>query len=341
LHLTPKVTDDEICISKYATITLFPNSLQEIFLLVPESITHLHAFDWRIFMTAVMQWWHGGNPYGFLTTEFGRPGAFAYPPTALTWFLLFVPLGKTGYYIWTVFQMTLWWLLIRRHLRSQIVLLCWSPLVFHLLLGQTTLAVVLVLWTSTVAQRRGFWWGTAVAWALTKPQAALLPVLWLLWHDRNTPQRNSFRAGILAGTLALALPPTLKNPGIWIDWLSALGDYRSRTLQMAPWQGFGSLILIAAVVLWYYRNRNRKGEAGWQWWLSAALFPQNALYSSVVLLPLLRPMKNYWTIAGLGMASLLIGPATEITLPLILSGHILAAWFICGGPRPDNPEETG
>jgi hypothetical protein len=307
---------------------------------IPEQIIHMHAIDWRVFMTATMQWWHGGNPYGFLAPEFGSSGAFAYPPTALTWFLLFLPLGKTGYYFWTILQLTLWWLLTKRHFRSHIVLLCWSPLVYHLLIGQTTLAVVLVVWAATAAQRRGFWWGTAIAWALTKPQAALLPVLWLLWQDRKSPDRSGFRSGIAAGTAALALPPTLLNPGIWIDWFQSLSDYRARTMQMAPWQGFGFLVLLIAVLLWYYRNRGRQAKAGWQWWLSAALFPQTALYSSVVLMPLLRPQRNYWTLAGLGMASLLIGPATETTLPLILSGQILAAWFICGGPGTGNSEET-
>lgn len=300
----------------------------------------LFSIDWNIITIATHQWLHGGNPYGFLSPEFGKPGAFAYPPTALTWLSLFVPFGAAGFYIWTALQLGGWWLLIRRHFRSQLILLLWLPLVFHLLLGQTTLAVVLLLWAATLAKRRGFWWGMAVALALTKPQAALLPVLWLLWNDRHLSSRYMFWSGIVAGTVSLALPPTLKNPGIWIDWFQSLIDYRARTMQMVPWQGFGIPVLLAAFVLWYYRNRGRQAKAGWQWWLSAAIFPQTALYSSVVLLPLLRPQKNYWTIAGLGLASLLIGPATDITLPIILSGHILAAWFICGGPRAVNLEGT-
>jgi hypothetical protein len=156
-----------------------------------------------------------------------------------------------------------------------------------------------------------------MAWALTKPQAALLPLLWLLWQDRALPQRYLFWSGIAAGTAALALPPTMT---------------------MAPWQGFGILVLLAAFLLWYHRNRGNQSAAGWQWWLSAALFPQTALYSTVVLVPLLHPRRNYWTIAGLALSSILIGPATDITLPIILSGHILAAWFICGGPHTRNKE---
>ncbi len=304
-----------------------------------ETWTQLFAFDWRIFMTATMQWFQGGNPYGHLTAEFGLPGAFAYPPTALTWFLLFLPFGGLGYYIWTAFQIGGWWLLIRRDLRSQLVLFCWAPMVFHLLIGQTTLGIVLVLWAATKATRRGFWWGTAIAWTLTKPQVALLPVLWLLWHDRRIADRCVFWSGILTGTILLAIPPTLKNPAIWVDWLHSLTDYRARTLQMAPWQGFGIFVLLATFILWYFKNRERLSDGGWQWWFSAALIPQNALYSSLVLLPLLRPKRNYWTLGGLAISSLLIGPATKITLPIILSGHILAAWFICGGPHREDSDK--
>jgi hypothetical protein len=213
------------------------------------------------------------------------------------------------------------------------VMLCWSPLVFHLLVGQSTLAIVLVLWAATLAKRRGFWWGMALAWSLTKPQVALVPAVWLLWNDRNAPERILFLSGIITGTIALAVPPTLLDPGIWTHWLHSLGDYRARTMQMAPWQGFGALVLLVAALLWYHRHRGNQAGAGWQWWLSAALFPQTALYSSVSLIPLLRPQRSYWTLSGLAVSSLLVGPATEITLPIILSGHILSAWFINGGPR--------
>lgn len=308
--------------------------------MIPQSLAQLYAFDWRIFMTAVHHWWHGGNPYGFLTQEFGLPGAFAYPPTALTWLMVFMPLGGAGFYAWTCIQFCGWWLLIRKTMRSQLMLLCRSPLIFTLLIGQSTFAFVLVLWGATLASRRGFWWGTALAWTMTKPQVALIPLAWILWHDRASDRRGALWLGILSGTAALALPPTLMNPGIWMDWLQALGDYRLRTLQMAPWQGFGGIILLAAFVLWYRSHRHNRLNAGWQWWLTAAVFPQNALYSAVVLLPALHPKTTYWTIAGLAMASILIGPATDITLPIILAGHILAAWFINGGPHQGPGQHT-
>jgi len=300
----------------------------------------LFSVDWGILMAAANQWLQGGNPYGTLAHQIGTPGAFAYPPTALTWLSLFVPFGAWGYSCWTALELCGWWLLIRRRFRSQLVLFFWSPLLFHLLLGQTTLAVVLVLWAATLARRRGFWWGMALAWTLTKPQAALLPILWMVWHDRTLPHRHLLWSGIAVGSAALALPPTLMNPGIWQAWLASLVEYRARTMLMAPWQGFGIVVLLAAFLLWFHRHRENQEAAGWQWWLSAALFPQGALYSSVVLVPLLRPTRHYWTIAGLALSSVLIGPATVLTLPIILSGHILAAWFICGGPRSDTRESA-
>ncbi len=284
-------------------------------------------------MTAANQWWQGGDPYGFLPSAMGGPGAFAYPPTALTWLCMFLPLGSFGYYVWTVLQLGCWWLFIRRNLSWQPVLLFWPPLLMHLLLGQSTFAIVLALWAATLTQRRGFWWGTILAWAMTKPQVALIPVLWLLYKDWASACRYRLWAGIVTATVALAMPPTIKNPSIWLHWLHSLENYHARMLLMAPWQGFGAPILLLAAGLWYHRYRGNQKDAGWQWWLTSALFPQCSLYSSVVLMPLLRPMRTYWTIAGLALSSMLIGPATEITLPIILSGQILGAWLICGGPN--------
>jgi hypothetical protein len=296
--------------------------------------------DWSIFMAAANSWWQGSDPYGFLPFGLGGPGTFAYPPTALTWYALFLPLGGFGYYAWTALQLGCWWLLIRRNFCWQLVLLLWSPLLIHLFLGQSTFAIVLVLWAATLAKRRGFLWGIALAWTLTKPQVALIPIVWLLFQDYASSSRYRLWAGIITGTMVLAVPPTIMDPYIWVRWMHSLVDYRTRMLIKAPWQGFGAPILLLASVLWYLSYRGNQKDAGWQWWLTAALLPQGHLYSSVVLVPLLRPQRTYWTIAGLAVSSMLIGPATEITLPIILSGHLFAAWIICGGPvrvfKPDN-----
>jgi len=133
--------------------------------------------------------------------------------------------------------------------------------------------------------------------------------------------------GIVVGTIVLALPPTIIDPHIWIDWLVSLGTYRGRILQVGAWQGTSMVVLLLAAYLWH-----RSGRGGWQWWLAAGLFPHTSYYSIVALLPALQPRQHYWTLGGLALAGLCVGPVTELTLSWILAGHMLAAWLINGGP---------
>ncbi|MBK9712515.1 MAG: DUF2029 domain-containing protein [Kouleothrix sp.] len=292
-----------------------------------EEFGKLYQIDWRIFMTGAEAWLGGRNPYGPLSAEFGA-GAFAYPPTALSWLALFAPLGGLSFYLWTALELLLWWALIRRRDRAQLLLLCWSPLILHLVEGQSTLAVILALWAAARAERRGWLWGLALAWALTKPQVAIVPLAWLLWQDRASPLRWRLWGGIALGTALLALPPTLLRPGIWAEWLASLPAYRERILQMGAWQGPSVALFALAAYLWY---RGRHG--GWQWWLAAGAFPQTSFYAMVALMPVLRPRRSNWTLAGLGLAGVLQGPMSPLALPWILAGHLLAAWMIAGGPR--------
>jgi hypothetical protein len=71
-----------------------------------DEIAKLFQIDWRIFMAGAEAWLHGRNPYGALSAEFSA-GAFAYPPTALPWLALFVPLGGLGFYVWTALELAL------------------------------------------------------------------------------------------------------------------------------------------------------------------------------------------------------------------------------------------
>jgi hypothetical protein len=238
--------------------------------------------------------------------------------------------------VWTMLELVLWWLLIRKERRSQLLLLCWAPMILHLVEGQSTFMAVLVLWAAARAPRRGWLWGIALAWSMTKPQAAIVPLIWLLWRDRQSLDRWRMWAGLAAGTVLLALPPTLIRPSIWSDWLGSLPAYRERILQMAAWQGPSVVVFALAAFLWY---RSRQG--GWQWWLAAGAFPQTSFYSMVALIPVLRPRPNYWMLAGLALAGVLQGPMSlELTggrvlllLPWILCGHLIAAWMIAGGPQ--------
>lgn len=288
----------------------------------------LFQIDWRIFVAGAEAWLRGESPYGRLSDEFSA-GAFAYPPTALTWLSLFVLLGPVGYYVWTALQLAGWWWLIKDDRPEQILLLCWSPVVLHLVQGQSSLPVILVLWAAFRARRRGLLWGLALAWALTKPQVAIVPLLWLLWQDRGSADRLRLWGGVALGTLLLALPPTLRDPGIWGDWLAGLGAYRGRLLQLAAWQGPSAALLALAAFLWH-----RAGHGQWHWWVAATMLPQTSFYALVALIPALRPRLGPWLLGGLGLAAVLQGPMSPVMLPWILAGHALAVWMVAGGPRP-------
>jgi hypothetical protein len=177
--------------------------------------------------------------------------------------------------------------------------------------------------------------GFLLAFALTKPQTALLPLAWLLWNERSAPQRFSLWGGLALGLLLLALPPTLRHPGIWRDWMGALGGYRGHQQFLPIWQGYGLFLLLPVTYLWWRQwKAQRKAdwrENPWPWFLTIALFPQAAIYSAVTLLPALRPRSGYAVLGGLGLSSVLITPITAFTQPLFFAGHLLSGWIINGG----------
>jgi hypothetical protein len=310
---------------------------------MPNGLGELFQCDWNIFMAATRHWLAGGNPYGALSSS-DLPGAFAYPPTSLTWLSAFVPTGQCGYWLWSAGQVAAWaWMMRRTGRATQAVLLAWSPLFIGLLMGQTTLIATLLLWFVYTARQRGWLCGFLLALVLTKPQTALLPVLWLLWNTRRDEKHISLWSGIVIGTILLALPPTLRDPGIWSDWIASLSAYGKRNQQSFPWEGFGLLILLPAAWLWLRKTRvpEKPLENIWPWWLTMALFPQASPYPAVVLLPIMRPSTNYWGICGLALSAMLIGPASSFFTPIILSGQILAAWMINGGPRSPRIQAGG
>lgn len=314
-------------------------------------LSELWRIDWYTFMAAAQVWLSGGDPYHTPLGMFapaGRefPPFLAYPPTALTWMALFVPLGPLSYWLWTALEMGAWWLLIRRREPRHLLLLAWAPMLLHIVIGQCTLAIVLLVWAVFRAPRRGFACGLMLALALTKPQVALFPLGALLWHERKSPLRWHLLGGIVAGTAALALPPTLMNPSIWRWWLDSLRSQNSGILHLAAWQGWGIVPLALAAALWFARERKQRkhqmatdavsGEAkrasSWPWWCASALFPQGSYYGVLPLMPTMRPSRNYWSLAGLAISALAQLPATPTTLPLALSLQVLSAWFISGGP---------
>ena len=290
-------------------------------------LDEIFQVDWNTFMDGAGFFLAGRNPY-----EVFPP----YPPTALTWMSLFVPLGAWGFWIFNALQLGVWWSLIKNRDRSQLVLLAWAPLAVHLLLGQVTLAIVLALWWVYRSPRRGLACGLAVAFAMTKPQVALIPVLYLLWHERASSHRAGLWGGMMLGTLLLGAIAAWREPLVWNWWLGSFAGFKGGLLHMAAWQGWGIIPLALAAWGWARRHPNAR-RAGWPWWIAAGCFQQGSFYAVAALLPVLRPAHNRWTLLGLGLAAVLQGPMSPATLPVILALHMVAAWLVAGGPAPANP----
>ena len=300
----------------------------------------LFRADYRVFVLAVQQWLSGGNPYGDLGGRF-TAGAFAYPPTFLTWATPFAALGPHGYWLWTALNLVGWAWVMRRAGWNQWPLLIWAPIFLHLWIGQCTLTVVLVLWAAYLERAaratgtpwRSLAWGLALAWCATKPQTAFLPMLGLLWDERRAPQRWALWAGLLGGTLLLALPPTLRHPAIWSEWLIGMRAYSTRQLVSAAWQGPSLVAYAAATVVWWQSTRNRVLPHGnWRWWITATAFPQTTFYSMVALLPVMDVRRNRWHLAGLLLSALMQVQTPLTPLPWILALQALAGWLVAGGP---------
>jgi hypothetical protein len=303
-----------------------------------DQITEMFARDWNLLMVAASSWMHGGNPYAALRREWA-PGAFAYPPTTLPWLALFAMLGGASFIVWTGLQLFAWWRLVRKTAPTQLLLICWAPLIINCISGQTTFAVVLILWGAYQASDRhwqtarganvAFLWGAALSLTSMKPQVALLPVLYLLWLNRGSTKRWHLLGGLALGFAVTAIVPMIANPRIWNQWQTGVRDYMKLNTLATPWQDpLSFALVVAATVLWY---RSRRG--GWQWWVPAALQPQNAVYSMILLMPALRPHRNYWSLAGLALAGIFVAPNPPVlTLPLLLSIQLLAVWMIAGGP---------
>lgn len=287
--------------------------------------------DWWVMMAAVAAWVAGQNPYGQLEGVWSEI-RFAYPPTALPWMYLGWVLGPAGFVIWTAGQIGVWAiLLLREGGKRRLATLLWGPIWIHILLGQVTLGLTLALWIVMRQTRRSWVSGLLLAWAMTKPQAALLPVLWLLWQERQSPDRTRLWAGMLIGTLALALPATIVHPTIWQDWISSVLLYSQRDMVAAAWLGWYWPILLLAGLLWYW-----SGNKSWIWWLNAAMIPGPAIYSMIALTPGLHAdLRNLWSLLGLITSILLITiPLTTMPLALSMGLHLLAAWAMMGGPPP-------
>ncbi|NCC32907.1 MAG: DUF2029 domain-containing protein [Chloroflexia bacterium] len=253
---------------------------------------HQLFVDWRLLVGAAQHWLAGGDPYGAYMLPDGltfEPGWFAYPPPVLllliplTFFPWFVTglvvqgLAIIGFEFWsrqTTGRITLVWLFL------------WLPLAQGLVLGQTTLLVVVMLLLAEFARRQGHLVaaGILLALAILKPQTVALPVLWLLSASLMMRQRSLLVAFFLTSLGLWGTMLILAGPEIYLWWLQGLQAYRSilpnRPLLFPP---AGWLLGGLALFLWY---RYGRGDSfGLALLVNTLIYPLSVVYVALALAP--------------------------------------------------------
>ncbi|PDW00144.1 glycosyltransferase 87 family protein [Candidatus Chloroploca asiatica] len=265
---------------------------------------HQLFVDWRLLVGATQYWLAGGDPYGAYILPDGltfEPGWFAYPPpvlliliplTVFPWFitgLLVQILAVVGFEYWsrqTTGQMTLVWMVL------------WLPLLQGVVLGQTTLLVVVVLLLAEFARRQGLLVaaGLLLALAILKPQAVALPVLWLLSLALIRGQWSLLVAFFLSSLLLWGTTLLLAGPEIYLWWLRGLQAYRSilpnRPLLFPP---AGWLLGGMACFLWYRYGRG--DPFGLALLVNTLIYPLSVVYVALALAPVVmrwRPQTPWY-----------------------------------------------
>lgn len=276
--------------------------------------------DWAMFMAAIRHWHAGGDPYGpfaGLTGAAHHAGAFGYPPPALLlatplallpWQLsglLFVLASAAAFERWAR----------RAGGRSALPwMLLWLPVVQGLVLGQTTLLVLVGLLFAELYHREGRdrAAGLLLALAVLKPQVAVLPAGWLLLRallERRWAMPLSFAAvsaAIWAAALLVAGPQIVPQ---WVQGLIVYDDLLPDRLLLFP--PLGPLVGLLAGLLWW---RHGRGDPfGLLILVSALFYPLSVIYMTTAVAVAVMRWRRDWAWYPLGLSWLVV-----IAFPLVV-----------------------
>ncbi|HMQ31699.1 MAG TPA: glycosyltransferase 87 family protein [Chloroflexaceae bacterium] len=215
--------------------------------------------DWLSLMAALWHWFAGGNPYGAypgLDGQVYAAGYYGYPPPTL---ILAAPLALLPWWLsgllvqaGAIVGFDRW---ARRVTgRSQLAwLVLFPPLFQGLLIGQTTLLVLVALMFAELSYREGrdTRAGLLLALAILKPQVGILAIGYLLFEGLRAGRWRVPGAFALASALLWGGTALLAGPQIYAQWLDGLRAYSAslpdRPMVFLP---LGPLVVLAAVTLW-------------------------------------------------------------------------------------------
>ncbi|EFO79193.1 hypothetical protein OSCT_2939 [Oscillochloris trichoides DG-6] len=271
--------------------------------------------DWRTLLVIIQIWFAGGNPYGSFPDPIHvghtiPPGWHAYPPPAL---FVIAPFALLPWPISTILMLSLSFIPFehwsRRYYQRTTLpwMLLWFPLFHGIILGQTTLLVlVALLWAERdLHERRDLRAGVLLALLLLKPQVGLLPLIWLLgtalWQRRWSVHATFLLTSlILWGGTAL-----LFGPQIYAQWWVAFDAYSSklatRPLIALP---FGPILGVLALLFWY--RYGRSDIFGLALLINTLIYPLSVIYMSTPLAAIIIRWNPRWNGAPLILSWLVL-----------------------------------
>ena len=253
---------------------------------------HVKPADFYVFWAAARHWQTPYDPAIITQLEASLhiAGAwpFVYPPTFLlfSWPFGLMPL-PVAYPLWTGLTSAMFFFaasFMVRPVWATLALFILPPVVLAIAPGQTSLLVgAAAIGGFQLMRTRPALAGALFAIAACiKPQAMILApiVLWGEWRV--------VRSAIIAG-LAMILASFLFGPGLWPQWLHAIGDFRAvvpATERVNPSAIFASplwTVALAALGVWLaWSNRNLLGLVGG----ALCLTPYAHQYDLAALTPL-------------------------------------------------------
>jgi hypothetical protein len=304
--------------------------------------------DWRMFMAAIRYWLAGGDPYGPFT-GFGdatyHAGSYGYPPPTL---ILATPLALLPWQVTGVLFMLASAVCFERwarrtNNRSGLPwMLLWLPLCQGLVIGQTTLILLVALVFAELYYNEGRERGAGflLALALLKPQTSILAAAWLLLRGfRERRYRlllifSGVSAVLWIAALLIAGPQIIPQ---WVAGLRVYGDLLPDRLLLFP--PLGPLIGLMAILLWWRHGRG--DHFGLLMLLNMLFYPLSVAYmTSVVALVVIRwrPTCPWYPLALSWVIPAVFPPAVRTPDTIATVTQAIVATGLLAGLLPELPQ---
>lgn len=319
---------------------VFAFGLLLAFLIVSQYIRRDLPYDYAQLMV-------GSERFCYETDAFAYDGFWLYPaPFYATFCGLQQHLPQALFWGWMLAPFLL--LIVFSGQRAAVF--AYPPLYIHTLLGQSTWLLLPLYWLADRVPSVRWWHGLLLPVALFKPHIAVLPLVWLVWHQRR---RWRFLATGLLSSMVVLVPAFALRPDWLVQWLAAgrgfklvsvanVGIIPMQLLQLGETQqalvssSVGLLLVLAfcggiAALLVVALHRWRGTLDFYDWVLVFALTnPFIHDYDLVILLPLIanRPQRLLLALTAGLLAWLYAQMTANYNASVVIPLALLTARFV-------------